>query len=89
MSSYFKQTQDFGQKVHNLIILLIKPMQPMTLERYIDLSPIKGHNKKYLKGLLKRYIEFCKENIKITNYKVVNDCPLDFDLDIYNQDNAL
>ena len=42
MTVYFKQSYDIGQKIHNLILLLIKSMQHMTLDKYIDLSTIKG-----------------------------------------------
>lgn len=89
LSCYFKQAQSIGNKVHNLIINLVKPIQPMTLEKYADLSKIKGHNKKYLQSLFKRYINFCKENLKISDYKVIDGCPLDINLDIYNPDNVL
>lgn len=89
MTAYFKQSQDIGQKIHNLILPLIKPIQPMTLDKYIDLSTIKGHNKKYLKSLFKKYLDYCKENINISDYKVIDNCPLDLNLDIYNPDNVL
>ena len=46
LSCYFKQAQSIGNKVHNLVINLVRPIQPMTLEKYADLSTIKGHNKK-------------------------------------------
>ncbi len=49
MSCYFKQAQSIGHKIHNLIINSAKPIQSMTLEKYAELSTIKGHNKKYLK----------------------------------------
>ena len=40
----------------------------MTLDKYIDLSTIKGH---------------------INDYKVIDNCPLDLNLDIYNPDTVL
>lgn len=89
MSCYFKQAQSIGHKIHKLIRNLVKPIQPMTLEKYAELSTIKGHNKKYLKGLFKRYINYCKENLKISDYKVIDECPLDLDLNIYNPDNVI
>ena len=50
---------------------------------------INGHNKKYLKSLSKKYLDFCKESININDYKVIYNCPLDLNLDIYNPDNVL
>ena len=61
----------------------------MTFDKYVELSTIKGNNKKYLQNLFKRYIDFCQENLKITDFKVIDGCPLDLNLDIYNPDNAL
>lgn len=89
ISCYFKQAPSIGHKIHNLIINLVKPIQPMTLEKYAELSTIKGHNKKYLKGLFQRYINYCKENLKFSDYKVIEGCPLDLELNIYNPDNVL
>ena len=40
----------------------------MILDKYIDLSTIKGH---------------------INDYKVIDNCPLDINLDIYNPDKVL
>ena len=74
MTAYFKQSKDIGQQIHNLIFQLIKLMQQMTLEKYIELSTIKGHNKKYLKSLLNQYLD---------KY------PLDLNMDIYNSDKLL
>ncbi len=61
MTAYFKQSKDIGQQIHNLIFQLIKLMQQMTLEKYIELSTIKGHNKKYLKSLLNQYLDYYKK----------------------------
>ena len=89
INNYFKQAQDIGSQIHNLIIPLIRPIQPLTLDKYVDLSTIKGHNKRYLKTLFKKYIDYCKENLNLSDYKVIDGCPLDLNLDIYNPDNAL
>ena len=55
LSCYFNQAQSIGNKVHNLVINLVKPIQPMTLEKYADLSIIKGHKKNVYKVYLKIY----------------------------------
>ena len=88
-NNYFKQAEEIGSQIHNLIIPLVKPIQPLTLQKYVDLSTIKGHNKKYLKNLFRKYLDFCKENLKLSDYKVIDGCPLNLNLDIYNPDNAL
>ena len=31
MNSYFKKAEEIGQHIHNMILPLIKPIQPMTL----------------------------------------------------------
>ena len=89
INNYFKQAEDIGAQIHNLIVPLIRPIQPLTLDKYVDLSPIKGHNKRYLKTLFKKYIYYCKENLNLSDYKVIDGCPLDLNLDIYNPDNTL
>lgn len=89
INNYFKQAQEIGMQMNNLIIPLVKQIQPLTLEKNIDLSTIKGHNKKYLKNLFKKYINYCKQNLKFSDYKVIDSCLLDINLDIYNPDNAL
>ena len=53
-NNYFKQSKEIGTQINNLIIQLVKSIQPFILEKYIDLSTIKGHNKKYLKHLFKK-----------------------------------
>ena len=89
INNYFQQAQQIGNQIHNLIIPLVKPIQPLTLEKYIDLSTIRGHNKNYLKNLFRKYINYCKENLKLSDYRTIDGCPLDLNLDIYNPDNAL
>ena len=49
MNNFFKQSQEIGQQLHNIILPLLKPAKPMTLETYIELSSLKEHNKIYLK----------------------------------------
>ena len=43
INNYFKQAKDIGAQIHNLIIPLIRPIQPLALDKYVDLSTIKGH----------------------------------------------
>ena len=61
----------------------------MTLDKYVDLSTIKPHDKKYLKGLLKRYIDYCTKDLNYTDFQTIDGCPLDLNLDIYNPDNVI
>ena len=61
----------------------------MSLEKYTELSTIKRHNQKHLQGLFKIYLNYYKENLKILDYKVIDGCPLDWDLNIYSHDNVL
>ena len=89
MNIYFKQSQEFNQQIHNLIIQLVKPIQPMTLQKYIDLSTIKPHNKKYLKSLFNKYVEYCRKDLNYSDYQVIDNCPLDLNFDIYNPDNVI
>ncbi len=89
MTNYVKQAQEIGQQIHNIILPLIKPIQPMTFEKYVDLSTISAHNKKYLKNLFQKYLDYCKKYLNYNNFKIIDGCPLDLNLDIYNQGNAL
>lgn len=89
MNNYFKQSQKIGQQLHNIILPLLKPAKPMTLETYIELSSLKDHNKIYLKNLFKKYLDFCKKDLHYTDYKCIDGCPLDLNLDIYNPDNVI
>ena len=82
LTIYFKQAQDIGQHIHNIIIPLIKPIQPMTLDKYVDLSTIKPHDRKYLKGLFKRYIDYCTKDLNYTDFQTIDGYPLDLNLDI-------
>lgn len=61
----------------------------MTLEKYIDLSTIQEHNKTYLKSLFRRYIEYCEKDLNFNDFKIIDNCPLDLNLDIYNPDNVI
>ena len=89
LTIYFKQAQEVGQQIHNLIIPLVKPIQPMTLQKYVDLSTIKPHNKKYLKSLFNKYVEYCRKDLNYSDYQVIDNCPLDLNFDIYNPDNVI
>ena len=89
LTIYFKQAQDICQHIHNIIIPLVKAIQPMTLDKYVDLSTIKSHNKKYLKGLFKRYIDDYTKNLNYTDFQTNDGCPPDLNLDIYHPDNVI
>jgi integrase len=89
MNSYFKKAEEIGQHIHNMILPLIKPIQPMTLQNYVGLSSLKEHNKKYLRSLFKKYTDYCKKDLNISDFKTIDGCPLDLNLDIYNPDNVI
>ena len=89
LTIYYKQAQDIGQHIHNLIILLVKPIQTMTLDKYVDLSTIKPHDKKYLKGLFKIYIDYCTKDLNYTDFQTNDGYLLDLNLDIYHPDNVI
>ena len=55
MNNFFKQSQEIGQQLHNIILPLLKSAKALTLETYIELSSLKEHNKIYLKNLFKKY----------------------------------
>ena len=89
MNNFFKQSQEIGQQLHNIILPLLKHAKPMTLETYIELSSLKEHNKIYLKNLFRKYVDSFKKDLHYTDYKCIDGCPLDLNLDIYNPDNVL
>lgn len=63
MNNYFKKAEEIGLSIHNMILPLIKPIQPMALQNCVDLSSLKEHNKKYLKTLFKKYTDYCKKDL--------------------------
>ena len=75
--------------IHTEIQPLIKNIQPLTLETYIDNSTMKEKNKKYFKNLFKKYIEYCNNKYITNEISINNRCPLDTNINIYDPSNIV
>ena len=89
MENIISQIKKIGLNIHTEIQPLIKNIQPLTLDKYIEYSNIKEKNKNYYKNLFERYIEYCNKDYIKNEIFANNNCPLDMNIKIYDPSNVL
>ena len=73
-----------GMNIHTEIQPLLKNIQPLIVEKYIDNSNKNEKNKKYYKNLFKKYIDFYDNKYIKNAIPINNKCPLDVNMNIYD-----
>ena len=89
MENILSQIGKIGMNIHTEIQPLLKNIELLTLEKYIDNSTIKEKNKKYYKNLFTKYIDFCDQKYLRNDLLSKNDCPMDVNVNIYDPSNVL
>ena len=67
LNNLIAQFQKIGINIHTEIQPLLRDIQPLSLDTYIDNSTIKIKNKKYYKNLFKKYIDYCNNKFIESN----------------------